>query len=407
MTLPIPSSLLSLRDLGATNPAEGSIRAEPLRVLHVLDVLRPSGAEVMLKIAGPIWPHHGINAEILTLSETPGPYAGQLASAGYRIHVLAPRPTLTLFGGFANLLRRERYDVVHIHVERANFWLAVVARAQGVGVVQACHGTFQFKGALRLERTIQRRLARLAGVRYIAVGPAVERNERQRFKNRTEVIWNWCDLRHFRPPSESERDAARLRLGVQTPQLAIATVGNCAEVKNHAELIRALATCDELNFVYLHVGDHSADAGTNEIGLVRELGLESRVHFLGFIEDVRSVLHAADLVVVPSRSEGSPLAAVEALGCGLPLIVADVPGLREVAELSPTIQAVTPSAAGLTRAIRTAASVDGMHSGVPEIATRAARAAPFLNPPEGVARYAALYRSTTRANRRHGDPSSP
>ena len=130
------------------------------------------------------------------------------------------------------------------------------------------------------------------------------------------------------------------------------------------------------------------------------------MNFLGFVEDVRAVLHAADLFVVPSRSEGSALAAVEALGCGLPLIVADVPGLREVAELSPTIRAVTPSPAGLAHAIRTAASADGMHSAVPEMGTRAAHAASLLDPAEGVARYAALYRSTTKATRRHGEPTS-
>ena len=211
MTLPVSISVLSLQDLGAMNPAEDSIRVKPLRVLHVFDVLRPSGAEVMFEIAGPIWPRHGIEAEILTLAEALGPYAGRLESAGYRIHLLAPRPALTLLRGFAKLLRRERYDVVHIHVERANFWLAAVARARGIGVVQACHGSFQFRGALRLERTIQRMLGRLAGVRYVAGSPAVEQNERERFKNRTEVIWNWCDLRRFRPPSNAERDAARLK----------------------------------------------------------------------------------------------------------------------------------------------------------------------------------------------------
>ena len=54
-------------------------------------------------------------------------------------------------------------------------------------------------------------------------------------------IWNWFDSSHFRPPSSEERAHARQALGIGTDDFVIVSVGNCAHVKNHSSLLRAIA----------------------------------------------------------------------------------------------------------------------------------------------------------------------
>ncbi len=62
---------------------------------------------------------------------------------------------------------------------------------------------------------------------------------------------------------------------------------------------------------------------------VRTLGLDANVRFLGRVDDVASVLAAADVLVMPSRQEGLGVAALEAMAAGLPVIASRVGGLPE------------------------------------------------------------------------------
>jgi glycosyltransferase involved in cell wall biosynthesis len=84
----------------------------------------------------------------------------------------------------------------------------------------------------------------------------------------------------------------------------------------------------------------------------RELGLESVVSFLGHREDVTARLEAADVLVLPSRSESFPNAILEAMAAGLPVVASDVGGVREVVRDAETGLMVPPGdPAGLASAI--------------------------------------------------------
>jgi glycosyltransferase involved in cell wall biosynthesis len=64
--------------------------------------------------------------------------------------------------------------------------------------------------------------------------------------------------------------------------------------------------------------------------LAGRLGLGARVHFLGFVPEVKRLFQAADALVLSSRWEGLPTALLEAAACGLPAVATDVPGSRDV-----------------------------------------------------------------------------
>jgi glycosyltransferase involved in cell wall biosynthesis len=78
------------------------------------------------------------------------------------------------------------------------------------------------------------------------------------------------------------------------------------------------------------VGDNSNKYVVTLKQLVLDLKLESQVAFLGKQLDVRPLLAAADLYVIPSKKEGMPMALVEAMAMGIPVLGSDIPGIRYV-----------------------------------------------------------------------------
>ena len=204
-----------------------------LKVLHVLDVLRPSGAETCLRVAGSMWGAESISCDVLATGDELGPYAVQLREAGYRTGHLPLDDMRRFLRSFPRLVRSEGYDVVHIHVERANFHIALLAMWAGAKVVQHVHNVFDFEGALRLERTVQRRIVSALGVPFLGVSQDVVDNERTRYGIEAEVFLNWADIDRYRPPSDRQRAAARQALGLDEDVFVLASVANCHDFKNH------------------------------------------------------------------------------------------------------------------------------------------------------------------------------
>ncbi|MCM2333069.1 MAG: glycosyltransferase [Anaeromyxobacteraceae bacterium] len=327
------------------------MRNGPLRVLHLLGELRPSGAETMLVVAAPVFKSHQVTSEILSTGEAPGPYAERMAAAGYRIQHLRFAKSPAFFLALWRLLRRGRYDALHVHTERAAFWISLTGILARVPVIlKSIHNNFAFSGNLRARRMVQRHLMAWWGVRQVAVGRSVQETERRRYRLETVLVNNWFDEERFRPPEGAEREAARRSLGLADGEVALASVGNCNEFKNHGELLRALALLPPgRRPVYLHVG--AEEPGLPERALAERLGLGDRVRFLGSLSDVRPVLHAADGFVMPSLREGLSISALEALATGLPAILSDVDGLRELGEVFAGVRLPAPRADALAAAL--------------------------------------------------------
>lgn len=300
-----------------------------MRVLHILNKLRPSGAETMLRAASSFWRSRGIHGEILITGDSFGEFAPSLEQAGYRLHHLPFQRSISYLWRVRQFLAGNRYDTVHIHCERANFWYALLAFFSGrPRVVRSVHALFPFRGWLRCKRFAQRyALRRTLRVTTVAVGPTVQQVEWTSYRNPSLRIPNWFDSDRYRPASPQERATARREFGITDNVLAVATVGNCSPLKNHLAVVAAMASLTrQWRVVYLHAG--CEDAAREEAQLAARLGVEAR--FLGAVEDVSAVYAAADLFVMPSLHEGVGIAALEALGAGVPALLADVEGLRDL-----------------------------------------------------------------------------
>jgi glycosyltransferase involved in cell wall biosynthesis len=108
----------------------------------------------------------------------------------------------------------------------------------------------------------------------------------------------------------------------------LATIGALIPRKGQSLVIRALAQLAEARLLLVGTGADEADLR----GLAGREGVAERVHFLGSLDHtlLPVVLSAADVMVLPSASEGLANAWVEALACGCPLVISDAGGAREL-----------------------------------------------------------------------------
>lgn len=322
-----------------------------MKVLHVLNELRPSGAEVMLWVATPYWQKMDIQAEILSTGEVPGSYAPILENVGYPIHHLPYSHSVSFLRAFYKLLQSGKYDIVHLHAERANFWLALLAQLAGIPrVVRTIHNVFPWKGIRGLERRIQRWILHKLGVLHVSIGSSVKATEWEYFRNPTVYVPNWYDSDKFIPPSADKRSQARTSFEIEEDTFVLVSVGNCSRIKNHTAILQALKSISErIKFLYIHIGQE--EQGEPERKLSEELGIANCVRFLGFVEEILPILYAADVYLMPSLHEGFSIAAIEAMATGMPVVLADVPGLRDLKQVTDKVRWVEPEPDSIAQAL--------------------------------------------------------
>lgn len=326
-----------------------------MKVLHILNELRPSGAEVMLRLAAPYWKEQGLDLHVLSTGQRAGSFAEALTEAGFTVHHLPFASSPHFYLQFIRLIRTYRFDVVHLHTEHATLTYAVLARLAGTKrILRTIHSNFLFRGITRSTRALRRFLVRQLGVIQISVSKAVQQNEAKRFKNPTLLIYNWYDDSWFVPPTPEQKQAARAAIGLDDSEKCLVSVGNCAPHKNHSIILQAMRLLREEGLLvkYLHIGEE--DWHKTERKLASQLGVDQQVCFLGYQRDVRPYLWAADVFVMPSSYEGFGIALLEAMACGLCIVLANSPGLSEWAELFPEIIYTEVDPSSLSQAIKKA-----------------------------------------------------
>jgi glycosyltransferase involved in cell wall biosynthesis len=294
-----------------------------LNILHVDPERQLGGGET--QVLG-LMRHLVAMGERQTLAaDARGPLAGAAASLGVAVAPMSIRNHLDVVAGrrLAGLMARERYDIVHFHTARAHAMTAFLGRPEGARRVVTRRMDYPLRGGWYVRwlynTMVDAVVAISEGVRgmLLAGGIAPER---------IHVIPSGVDIEQFAVSAVS-RDAMRARHGVEGA-FVVVMVAALEERKGHAVLFEAIAALPELEVRVLCAG-----AGSQAAALATRrdaLGLHDRVTFLGQVQDIPSLLAAADVVVMPSLSEGLGVAALEAMAAGRPLIVSRVGGLPEV-----------------------------------------------------------------------------
>ena len=156
-----------------------------------------------------------------------------------------------------------------------------------------------------------------------------------RINNKVQVIYNGIDTNQFRSFSRSEYFDARKIFGIPENALVIGQVGRLVPLKGQKVLLGSFVNLSKYfpNTHLLFVGAPLFGNRDYELELrnyVTQQGLDEKVHFTGFIPDVRQGLAAMDIVVHASVETDSPVSVMEAMACSLPVVVSGVQGTLEL-----------------------------------------------------------------------------
>jgi glycosyltransferase involved in cell wall biosynthesis len=313
----------------------------PRRRVHVvtlIDHLDNGGAEKFaLLIAKRLDPHRFEST--LCVSRWPRPDAPpsaqraieQLEQAGVRLLALERRAKIDVWvwARLERFLRRERVQVLHAHKFGSNVWGTIVGRMARVPVVLAHEHTWSYEGR-PVRRLLDRELVARGADRFIAVS-----REDQRRMVEVEHIAPERTLFipiGLPPLPEPEGHNVRAELGIAPSAPVIGAVAMMRRQKALDMLLHATAILarEWPDVQLLLIGD-----GPERHRLERQaqaLGLEGTVRFLGFRNDMADVLKALDVGVLSSDFEGTPIAVMEYMDAGLPVVATSVGGVPDLIE---------------------------------------------------------------------------
>lgn len=229
--------------------------------------------------------------------------------------------------------RSFRPHIVHTHTAKAGTLGRIAARLCKVPVVVHTFHGHVFSGyfsapATRAIISIERGLSRLT-TRIVTISARqfddITRRYRITTPARACIIPLGFDLERFRV--QRARGAIRAELGL-TDEPLVTIVGRLAPIKDHPILFEAFRMMSDKRAQLCVVGGGECEPELRS--LAARLQIDGRTHFMGFREDIDSILRDSDLVVLTSRNEGTPVALIEAMAAGCRPVAFDVGGVSDV-----------------------------------------------------------------------------
>lgn len=243
---------------------------------------------------------------------------------------------LTDFGGMAKLarvLRQHDIQVLHSHAFRASLFASPIGRLCRVPVVlETSHGREVWrKGWIKSHFFVDRFAARFVDY-VISVSSATARylvEEKGLPANKMVVIRGTANLKPF-DPSRPAPEGLKQSLGFSENDPVLLVLARLEPQKGHRVLLEAMPLIlqQHPNARLVCVGDGALRPELE--GFVAANGLASSVRFVGRQTDIGKWLALADLTVLPSLWEGLPLAVIESLAAGKPVVATAVDGTPEV-----------------------------------------------------------------------------
>ena len=232
------------------------------------------------------------------------------------------------------IVEKEQFDLIYCHTP-VGAMLArlagISARKKGTKVIYMAHGFHFYSGAPLLNWMIyypaEKFLSRFTDG-LITINQEDYRRAQKFHAGKTILIPGvGIDLDKFQK-KEPTRQEIRNKLGIPDGKIILMSVGELTKRKNHMVVIDALARLKEYDILYVICGDGPLKARLR--AKAEELGVRDRVKLLGFRKDIAELHKAADIFVFPSLQEGLPVAVMEAMASGLPIVASRIRGNEDL-----------------------------------------------------------------------------
>ena len=305
-----------------------------IRLLLIAEGARFAGIEGHLMTLLRALPADAVAPQLAVFNR--GPLAECAATLGVPVHFIERKAKYDpgAIRRVAQLVAETGTGIVHTHGYLANVIAARALAGGRVPLVTTVHGAPEPFGGwaglkMKINLALDRRAMKQACRRVIVVATYLaETLARQGVPaEKIKVIYNGL------PPwsvESSLRYQSRGQLDLAPDALAVAFVGRLEPVKDPLAFVEFAHLLHDYhpNTTFLVAGDGPLQEAMCR--RVQELGLLPHVRFLGFVDDMDSLMAAADLLVLTSRHEGIPFAALEAMRAGVPVVAPAVGGLPEL-----------------------------------------------------------------------------
>ena len=234
------------------------------------------------------------------------------------------------------LSKEHQYEIVHCHSPVGSVVARLACRKErknGTKVIYTAHGFHFYKGASQiawmLYYPIEKFCSRFTDVLITINSEDYQLAQGLHAKEVVYVPGVGVDTEAFQNVKVDTHEK-RLEFGISDEDFLFISVGELSKRKNHETAIRALSQIRDTSVKYLIVGCGPLEHDLKQ--LVNELGMTDRIVFAGYRSDIKELLHTADAFVFPSRQEGLPVALMEAMAVGMPVVCSRIRGNVDLIE---------------------------------------------------------------------------
>jgi glycosyltransferase involved in cell wall biosynthesis len=276
------------------------------------------------------------------------PFLAAARAIGLPVHPIAARGPYDLaqVWRLVDLVRTQKFDIVHPHEVSSDVVTLAMRALVRVPIVSTVHGWIGNTAKDRFMNALDKRVLRRFD-RVIAVSEQIQQDllESGVPARSIRVLHNAIVLDKYRRVDGGGSLASLVTTPLPRPVMV--SIGRLSQEKGHADLVEALRLVAAQG---RHITTVLAGDGPSRGDLERQIqaaGLQQWVHLLGYVAEPARLLQDADLVVLPSHTEGLPNAALEAFAMEVPLLATRVGGTPEVVtdgETGRLVPARTPAA---------------------------------------------------------------
>lgn len=230
------------------------------------------------------------------------------------------------------VIEQERYDIIWTNepvMGVVTRLAAIKARKKGTKVLYMVHGFHFYKGAPKkywlVFYPIEKIMAKFADL--IVTVNKEDYARAKTFAKNVKYI-HGIGINTERLTLVENQNNIRQELGLDENAFLVLSVGELNTNKNQKTIIEAIRQLNDSEIHYILCG--KGDELENLQKFVEKYKLEQNVHFLGYRTDVVDMCSQSDVYVMPSHREGLPVASLEAMYCGLPLVTSNIRGLVDV-----------------------------------------------------------------------------
>lgn len=262
---------------------------------------------------------------------------GELRKVYSDIHLLptAHKHDPRHYTQLTKLLKKERFDLIHIHLWnpgscRYAFW---AAKKAGLPIVTTEHDPFDLSGLKKIIK--QKCLSKTDQIIAISLDNFGQISQYgESVKKRLNIVHNGIELDKFLDNHD------KVSLPVQHGGLVITCIAELHERKGQKYLIRAFKKL-QVEMPKLHL--MLVGTGPDEANLKSRYADVPNLHFLGWRDDIPQILNSSDIFVLPSLREAFGLVVIEAMASGVTVIVTDNGGAKDIIEHGKSGFLVPPS----------------------------------------------------------------